>query len=65
MDTKLRCTFEMPSDVNNQNDLNTVQESQAQRGRSRDEDVAMKNMSVSEVDQHYCLLKLKQLLSPI
>jgi len=50
MDTKLRCTFEMPSDVNNQNDLNAVQETQAQRGRSRDEDMTMKNMSAINDD---------------
>jgi hypothetical protein len=48
MDTKLRCTFEMPSDVSNLNDLNTVQEAQAQRGRSRDEDMTMKSMSAED-----------------
>jgi len=46
MDTKLRCTFEMPADATSQNDLNAVQEEKV--ARSKLEDVSAKPSKQSD-----------------
>ncbi len=36
MDTKLRCTFEMPAGAENQNDLNSTEDSKITRAKHED-----------------------------
>ena len=49
METKLGSKFEMPLDDANQNDLSTIKEEQLD-GPSKDEDVSMQTMSVSDLN---------------
>jgi hypothetical protein len=48
MDTKLRCTFEMPADAASQNDMNAVHEEKV--ARSKHDDVSSKPSKVSASD---------------